>query len=83
VILGCMMTRELRLVAWDDLTEWMPALIGGLIAPLTLSIYNGFLFGFLSYTLSKLIAMRSREIDWLVWLLSGAFLVELICRIVL
>lgn len=83
VTLGCMMVKELKLIEWSRATEWLPALIGGLIMPLTLSIYNGFLFGFLAYACSKLISGRTRDIDWLVWLLSSAFLIELICRIVL
>lgn len=83
VILGIMMTKEARKIQWRDATEWLPALIGGLTMPLTLSIYNGFLFGFLTYALLKLITLRIREIDWLVGLLSCAFFIELLCRLVL
>ena len=83
VVLGWMMVKELSQIEWRDTTEWLPALIAGAIMPLTLSIYNGFLFGFIAYACIKLITLRAREIDWLVWLLSGAFLVELVFRIII
>lgn len=81
IILGEMMLQELRHVNWRDWTEWAPALAAGIIMPCTMSIYNGFLVGFLSYALLKLVSGRYREIDWLVAVLSGGFLFELLLRI--
>jgi AGZA family xanthine/uracil permease-like MFS transporter len=46
--------------------------------PLTFSIANGIAIGFTSYSLIKLFSGRGKEVSWLVYILSGLFILRFI-----
>jgi AGZA family xanthine/uracil permease-like MFS transporter len=61
VLVGALMMRSARDIAWDDPTESIPAfaILAGI--PLTYSIADGLALGFFSYPVVKLLAGRGRE----------------------
>jgi adenine/guanine/hypoxanthine permease len=78
ILVGAMMMRAVRDVAWPDMTEALPAFVTMIAMPLTFSIANGLALGFITYPLVKLIAGRGRDVKPLVWLLAGLFLIRFI-----
>jgi len=61
-------------INWEDLTEAIPAFLTIIIMPLTVSITEGIAFGFISYSLLKLVTGRGREVHWIIYLFSVLFI---------
>jgi AGZA family xanthine/uracil permease-like MFS transporter len=76
VIVGYMMMKCVTFIDWDDITEALPAFLSIVIMPLTLSITEGIAFGFISYSLLKIVAGRGRKVHWLVHLVSALFVLR-------
>ena len=60
---ACMMARGLVDLDWDDITEYVPAVITVLFMPLTFSIANGIGAGFMAYAAIKVLSGRFREVS--------------------
>ncbi len=58
---ACVMTQGLADMAWDDLTEYAPAVVTAVSMPLTYSIATGIGLGFITYVLAKVIAGKFTE----------------------
>ena len=71
-----LMLRDFGEIAWDDVTEAVPAVITALMMPFTYSIANGVAFGFLSYAALKALTGRAREVKPVVWIIAALFLVR-------
>ncbi len=56
----------------------LPAVLIMTIMPLTYSITNGIGFGFIAYTLIRVVQGKAREVDWLLWAASIAFVIYFI-----
>jgi AGZA family xanthine/uracil permease-like MFS transporter len=67
-------------IEWEDLTEAIPAFLTIVIMPLTLSITEGIAFGFISYSLLKLITKKGREVHWAIYLFSVLFILRYILK---
>jgi AGZA family xanthine/uracil permease-like MFS transporter len=76
ILVGTMMMRGVRSIAWDDLTEAIPAFLTIIVMPLAVSITDGIAFGFIAYAVLKLATGRHREADWLVYLFAALFLLR-------
>ena len=76
VVVGALMMRSVRTIAWDDMTEAVPAFLTMIGMPLTFSVANGLALGFISFPLVKLLAGRGREVSWLTYLLAAIFLLR-------
>jgi AGZA family xanthine/uracil permease-like MFS transporter len=70
VLVACLMTQGLRDLAWDDTTEYLPAIVTAITMPLTFSIATGIGLGFITYVLVKVIAGRAAQVHGAVWLLA-------------
>ncbi|MGH7149761.1 MAG: NCS2 family permease [Planctomycetota bacterium] len=77
LLVAVFMMQGVRHVAWDDLTEAIPAFLTLVIMPLTFSITEGIAFGFLGYAALKAVAGRAREVPRLLWPLAALFLLFL------
>ena len=44
------------------------------IMPLTYSITNGIGFGFIAYTLIRIVQGKAREVSWMLWTASAGFI---------
>lgn len=75
VFVACIMTRALAEIDWEDITEYVPAVITALAMPLTFSIATGIGFGFVAYAAIKLASGRVRDVGPAVWLIAVVFLI--------
>ena len=76
VFVAALFAKDLKDVAWDDVTEALPALVTTLAIPLTFSIATGIGVGFITYAALKLLTGRMREIGPGVALVAVAFIVK-------
>ncbi len=68
-----LMARGLAEIDWDDLTETAPAVITAITMPFTFSIAHGIAFGFISYTVLKLLSGKGRELSPMVAVIAVLF----------
>jgi len=80
IIVGYLMMRCVTFIKWEDLTEAIPAFLTIIIMPMTLSITEGIAFGFISYSLLKLVTGKGREVHWLVYLFSFLFIIRYLIK---
>lgn len=73
VVVGCLMTANVRKIPWGDLTEALPALVGIVVMPVTNSITHGLAMGFVAYPVIKVIAGRHKEVHAVVYVLAALF----------
>jgi len=76
IFVAALFGRQLKDVAWDDVTEGLPALITALAIPFAFSIASGIGIGFLAYAGIKLLSGRWREIGPGVAVIALAFAVK-------
>jgi AGZA family xanthine/uracil permease-like MFS transporter len=53
---ACVMAQGLAEIAWDDITEYGPAVIAAVAMPLTYSIATGIGLGFVTYAAGKIVS---------------------------
>lgn len=70
---ACIMTRAIAEIDWEDITEYVPAVITALAMPLTFSIATGIGLGFISYTAIKLLCGRHRDVGPGVLVIAALF----------
>jgi len=78
LFVACLMAASLGAIAWEDPTEYIPALIIALMMPLAYSIATGIGLGFIAYVALKALAGRFRDINAAVAVIAAAFLLKLI-----
>jgi adenine/guanine/hypoxanthine permease len=76
IVVGCLLMASVRNIPWSDFSDGFPAFLTILIMPLTFSITEGIAFGFISYTLLKVVAGRRREVPRLLAICAGLFLLR-------
>ncbi len=64
IVVGAMMLQGIARLEWEDATEFLPAFLTVVVIPLAVSITDGIAFGFIAYSLLKLITGRGREVHW-------------------
>lgn len=72
VLVACLMAQSLRDLEWDDMTEYLPAIVTALGMAFTFSIATGIGLGFIAYVLVKLVAGRPGQVGGAVWLIAAA-----------
>jgi AGZA family xanthine/uracil permease-like MFS transporter len=72
VFVACLLARALRDLNWDDLTDYLPAVLTALAMPFTFSIAAGIGLGFIVHAVVKTLAGRWREVSGAVWLIAAA-----------
>jgi len=78
VYVASLMTQAFSDIDWKDTTEYAPAVITAITMPLTFSIADGISFGFITYTVVKLLSGRFRDLNLAIIILTIAFLLKLI-----
>ena len=78
IIVGSYMMRVVKKIAWDDVTEAIPAFLTMIVMPLTFSITEGIAFGFISYAFIKLVSGRGKEVHWIIYLFAVLFIMRYI-----
>lgn len=77
MFVAVLMASSLAEINWEDITEAAPVVITALAMPFTYSIANGIAFGFISWTLIKLMSGKWRELNVPLVVLSVLFVVKL------
>jgi adenine/guanine/hypoxanthine permease len=75
ILVGFFMLSVARELPWDDYTVAIPAFLTMVVMPLNYSITDGIGWGFVSYTVIKLLLGRARDVHWMMLLSSVAFVV--------
>lgn len=77
ILVGIFMMAPVLKIKWDELDEAIPAFLAMILIPLTFSISHGIIWGFLSYTLCKLIMGKVKEIP------KFLFVIDALCILML
>ena len=80
ILVGALMMSEVGKINFVDFSDGLPAFLTIIMMPLTGSIANGFAFGFVSYVFMKTAVGKYKEISWIMWLVSIAFVINLVMR---
>lgn len=77
IMVGLFMAKEVKTINFTNLDEAFPAFIIMVMIALSYSISTGLAFGFISFTLIKLVSGRANQIKpamWIIAILSLIFL---------
>lgn len=77
LFVAVLMTSGLAEIDWKDITVSAPVTVTALTMPLTYSIANGIAFGFITWTLVKLLTGRYRDLNVALIVLSVLFVIKL------
>jgi len=78
IIVGLMMMKSILKIELDDYSEAVPAFLAIVIMPLTSSIADGMMFGFISWVILKLVAGQPKKIHPIMYVVSALFILKLI-----
>lgn len=78
ILVGVLMTQSIAQVQWRDFSEAVPAFITMLVTPLAFSIATGLSLGLICYTVVKVAVGKFREVNALIWILTGLFVLRYI-----
>lgn len=78
IIVGFLMLSIIKELPFERFEEAFPAFLIMLVMPLTYSISNGIGFGFITFSLIKLLTGKGRQVHWLMYLVSLAFAIDFV-----
>ena len=78
IIVGFLMMTVVRDILWNYIEEAFPSFVIILTIPLTYSISHGIGYGFIAYSLVKLLLGKAREVHPLMFIISLIFIVSFI-----
>jgi len=78
ILVGVLMMGEVVNIKFDDFTDAFPAFMTIVMMPLTYSIAQGLAFGFMSYTIIKLITGKHKENNPVMYILTILFIIHFI-----
>ena len=78
IIVGSLMVSAVAEIPWSDPVVALPAFLTMVAIPLTGSIANGIAFGFVAFTLLKVIRGEYRGVSWLVYVLTALFIARFV-----
>jgi AGZA family xanthine/uracil permease-like MFS transporter len=78
IIEGCFMLKNVVKIQWGDYTEAIPCFLTLTTMAFTFSITEGIAFGFISYSLFKLVSRRYKEVHWIIYLFAFLFILRYI-----
>lgn len=76
ILVGVLMMSEVVHITFDDFTEAFPAFLTIIMMPLTYSIAQGLAFGFVSYTIIKVVSGRHRDNNAVTYILTILFILH-------
>ena len=78
ILVGSFMMVDLAHIQFDDFTDALPAFLTIVMMPLTYSVAQGLAFGFVSYTVIKLISGRHKENNPVTYTLTVLFVLHFV-----
>lgn len=82
VIIGTFMMKPLSNLDWNNFEESLPAFVGLILIPLTYSITQGIIWGFLLYTVIKLVSGKYKEIHPMLYVVDVFAVISLILPVI-
>ena len=76
LFIGVVMAKGLIEVDWEDVTEYVPAVVTALVMPFAFSIADGIAIGFIVYAGIKLVSRRFDDLTPAVMILAVLFLAK-------
>jgi adenine/guanine/hypoxanthine permease len=73
VVVGALLVRQITDIDFADFRVALPAFLTIVVMPFTYSIANGIGAGFISYVVLNAASGRARDVHWLMWVVSVAF----------
>lgn len=83
VIVGIMMIASFKDIDWTDLDEAVPAFFAGIFMALCYSISYGIATGFIFYCIVKICKGKAKEVNPLLWVCTGLFILNFILLAIL
>ena len=80
LFVACLMARGMAELDWDDITEYVPAVITALTMPLTFSIATGIGCGFIAYTAIKLLCGRREDVGPATLVIAVIYIVHFVTK---
>ncbi|MGB9837082.1 MAG: NCS2 family permease [Candidatus Saccharicenans sp.] len=80
IIVGFLMMKAVARIDWDRVEEAIPAFLTIVVMPLAVSITDGLAFGFISYSIMKLVRGEGKKVHWLLYLISVLLLIRYFIR---
>jgi len=78
VLVGVFMAAPLKEIEWENLEESVPAFLAAILIPLTFSINQGVIWGFLSYTCIKILTGRAGAVHWIIYAVDTLCILALV-----
>lgn len=78
IVVGVMMMSAVKDIEWSDFTIAIPAFLAIVFMPITYSIANGILVGFLSYTLIKVFTGKPKDVSIIIYIVDVLFILKLL-----
>jgi len=78
IFVACVMASSLARIDWEDLTEYLPAVVTAIMMPFTFSIATGIGLGFITYVVLKATTGRFRDIHPVMAAVAFVFLLKFI-----
>jgi AGZA family xanthine/uracil permease-like MFS transporter len=76
VMVGLFMLSPIMKINLDDYTEAIPAFLTIIFMPLTFSIAEGIVFGFLSYIVLKVLSGKYKDVSWVMYIIGALFILK-------
>ncbi len=78
IMVGMFMMQRIKEIDFSTLENGFPSFLTIIMMPLTYSISTGLAFGFISYTLIKLVRGKAKEVDPVMWIITGLSILSLV-----
>jgi AGZA family xanthine/uracil permease-like MFS transporter len=82
VLIGLFMLKPLIKINWTDFEEAIPAFLALILIPLTYSITQGIVWGFLSYTIIKLLRGKFKDIHPALYVVDAFAILALVAPMI-
>jgi AGZA family xanthine/uracil permease-like MFS transporter len=76
IYVACLMARGMAEFDWEDVTEYVPAVVTAIAMPLTYSIAHGIAFGFITYTVIKIGSGKFGDVKPAIAILAVLFVIK-------
>ena len=72
------MVGALGEIDWGEPLEALPAVLTGVMIPLTFSIANGLAVGITAYAILKIVTGKAQKTDWMLFVLGALFVARFV-----
>jgi len=78
IIVGSLMVSHVREIDWEDPSVAIPSFLTLMMIPMSFSIANGLAFGFIAYTLLRIVRGQWSKVNWLMYILTALFILRFV-----